>query len=110
MPAEQRVNSGGVTVSQVMPPLSLTAESSPRAPPSDQRSCCQTATMLLVSTGFTCTYGSTSESGKLTEPSASWPGTSSSVQPSNGLGPEICVSGPRIGGSAIAVVSIGMAL
>jgi hypothetical protein len=43
-----------------MPPFVLTPATSPRDPPSDQRSCCQVATMLFVLVGFTSTQGSTS--------------------------------------------------
>jgi hypothetical protein len=52
-----------IGVDQFLPPSvdcekaiwSTPAESSPRAPPSDQRSCCQTATTLSVLVGFTWT-------------------------------------------------------
>ena len=43
------------------PPFRLTPATSPRDPPSDQRSCCQKATMLFGFVGFTSTQGSTSE-------------------------------------------------
>src|SRR6266540_3712548 len=68
------------------PPSLLTPATSPRAPPSDQRSCCQLATMLLASVGFTSTQGSTSVLAKFVPVCPE-----SAVHAANGLAPETCI-------------------
>src|SRR6266511_3076664 len=66
---------------QLKPPSAETAVPRARAPPSDQRSCCQFATVLPV-TGSTATWGSTS-AFVLTTP----PCVAPIAQAENGLGP-----------------------
>src|SRR6266511_4451586 len=68
------------------PPSLLTPATSPRAPPSDQRSCCQLATLLLASVGFTSTQGSTSVLAKFVPVCPE-----SAVHAANGLAPETCI-------------------
>ena len=59
VPPAQVVNLGALG-SQFRPPSRVKPASSPWAPPSDQRSCCQNPTMLLGFVGLTATDGSTS--------------------------------------------------
>src|SRR5215216_5240035 len=87
------------TCCQLLPPLVLTPATSPRAPPLDQRSCCQIPTTLLGLVGFTSIHGSTSLFRK-TVPD--WLATASAVQPRNALTPETWTSGPGVSGPAAA--------
>src|SRR5262245_12976778 len=104
VPPEHCVIPGTTTDCHVEPPSKLTPASSPRDPPSDQRSCCQNATMLLGFVGFTSTHGSTSLFRNTVRwPDGSraiWPATSSAVHVANGLEPETCTSAPVTNGPA----------
>src|SRR5919198_4167569 len=79
------------------PPSLLTPATSPRAPQSDQRSCCQLATMLSALVGFTSTQGSTSVFGKFVPVCPE-----SAVQDANGLAPETCTGSEAVKTSAHA--------
>ncbi len=80
---------------QVAPPLKLTPATLPREPPLDQRSCCQKATMLSGSLGFTSSQGSISLSGKLVPLPATIPGKfPHALNGGNGLRPETWTCGP----------------
>jgi hypothetical protein len=61
---EQTDTFGMTTSLQESPPSLLTPATRPRAPPSDQRSCCHVLTMLSGFVGLTSTQGSTSVFGK----------------------------------------------
>src|SRR5262249_41846411 len=104
VPPEHSVIPGTTTDCHVVPPSKLTPATSPRDPPSDQRSCCQNATMLFGFVGFTSTHGSTSLFRNTVRwPDGSraiWPATSSAVHVANGLGPETCTSAPVTNGPA----------
>src|SRR5262249_15696613 len=110
VPPEHSVIPGMTTDCHVVPPSKLTPATSPRDPPSDQRSCCQNATMLSGFVGFTSTHGSTSlfrntvrwPDGSL----AIWPATSSAVHVANGLGPETCTSAPVTNGPALSASGV----
>ena len=60
MPPAQVVNRGAVG-NQFWPPSREKPASSPWAPPSNHRSCCQNPTTLFGFVGLTATEGSTSE-------------------------------------------------
>src|SRR5262245_59194395 len=62
VPPEHVVKCGNVS-DHVWPPLCDTAVTRPLAPPSDQRSCCQTAIRFIAFVGFTSTQGSSSAFG-----------------------------------------------
>src|SRR5262245_12898050 len=62
VPPAQVLKCGNVS-DHVRPPLCETAVTRPCAPPSDQRSCCQTAIRLSGFVGFTSTHGSSSAFG-----------------------------------------------
>src|SRR5215510_13381062 len=104
VPPEHREIPGTTTDCHVVPPLKLTPATSPRDPPSAQRSCCQNATMLLGFVGFTSTHGSASLFRKTVRwpdgSSAIWPATSSAEHVANGLAPETCTSAPVTNGPA----------
>src|SRR5215510_1030637 len=104
VPPEHSVIPGMTTDCHVVPPSKLTPATSPRDPPSDQRSCCQNATMLFGFVGVTSTHGSTSLFRKTVRwPDGSraiWPATSSAVHVANGLAPETCTSAPFTNGPA----------
>src|SRR5215217_9541597 len=85
------------TCCQLLPPLVLTPATSPRAPPLDQRSCCQIPTTLLESVGLTSIQGSTSLL-RYTVPD--WLAIASAVQPAKALVPETWTSGPGVSGPA----------
>src|SRR5439155_502129 len=95
---------GDEVAGRLPPPFRLTPATSPRDPPSDQRSCCQKATMLFGFVGFTSTQGSTSELRKTFRcpvgSRAICPATSSAVQLANGLVPETWTSAPVMKGPA----------
>src|SRR5262245_44561565 len=78
----------GNVLAHVEPPSCETAVTSPRAPPSDQRSCCQTATKFAEFVGLTATHGSSSAFSYRT-----LPGASPTVHPANGLGPDTTAAG-----------------
>ena len=59
--AEQASN-GSELNAKLLPPFFEEPATRPWAPPSDQRSCCQTPITLDESAGLTATNGSTSES------------------------------------------------
>src|SRR6266498_4022043 len=80
---EQTDSFGITTEFQDWPPSLLTPATSPREPPSDQRSCCQVATMLSAFVGFTSTQGSTSVLAKFVPVCPE-----SAVHDANGLAPE----------------------
>ena len=65
----------------------------PRAPPFDQRSCWKIPTRLLLFVGLTSIHGSTSLF-RYTVPDCV--ATPSAVQPTNGLTPDACTSGPLV--------------
>src|SRR5215207_8607700 len=85
------------TCCQLLPPLVPTPATSPRAPPLDQRSCCQIPTTLAGLVGLTSIQGSTSLF-RYTVPD--WLATASAVQPTNALVPETWTSGPGVRGPA----------
>src|SRR2546425_294612 len=62
VPPAQVLKCGNVSV-QDAPPLWETAVTRPCAPPSDHRSCCQTAITLSGFAGLTSTHGSSSAFG-----------------------------------------------
>src|ERR1700687_3180851 len=88
---------------QVRPPSSDTAVNNPSAPPVDQRSCCQTPTMLLALRGLSATIGSTSaltysvpNAGAPSQPAAKGevPLTRNWGSPGGGGGPAALLSPP----------------
>src|SRR5262245_53784323 len=93
---------GMTTWDQLAPPSMLTPATSPRAPPFDQRSCCQVATMLLAFAGLTSTQGSTVLSGK-SRPT--WVAALSAVQPAKGSAPDTCTGADTVKLPAQAAVS-----
>src|SRR5262245_44806287 len=70
---------------------------SPCAPPSDERSCCQTALRLFGFVGLTSTHGSSSAFGE-----SKLVGVAPAVQPANGLGPDTMFSGATVKAPALA--------
>src|SRR5436190_9638279 len=81
------------------PPLVLTPATKPRAPPLDQRSCCQMPTTRAEFVGSTSTQGSTS---LLANSVPDWVSALSAVQPLNGLVPDTCTSGSAVNWPATA--------
>src|SRR5262249_55845253 len=95
VPPAHVLKCGNVRVHEA-PPLCVTAVTSPCAPPSDQRSCCQTAIRLFAFVGLTSAQGSSSAFGYSTLPGA-WP----TVHAANGLGPDTVVSGDTVNTPAL---------
>src|SRR5512132_952758 len=84
-----------------LPPFVLTPATRPREPPSDQRSCCQVATMLSAFVGFTSTQGSTSVLAKFVPVCPE-----SAVHDANGLAPpETCIGVEAVKTSAHAAAA-----
>ena len=81
------------TIDQLAPPFMVTPATSPREPPFDQRSCCQTPIMLFAFVGLTSIQGSTSLP-MYTVPL--WPAALSAVHPASGLAPDTWTSGPSV--------------
>src|SRR4029450_802230 len=94
---------GITTCCQLVPPLRLTPATRPRAPPLDQRSCCQMPAMLSGSVGLTSIHGSTS---LLRTTVPAWSAPPPAVQPRNALVPETWTSGPCGRGPADAGATV----
>src|SRR5215469_12610351 len=91
----------------VLPPSLLKPATSPCAPPSDQRSCCQTPTTLPAVCGLTATEGSTSALTYLMLV-LGWPAME---QPAYGLGPDTFTKliWAAAGDAAVSVATNAMA-
>src|SRR5690348_15088958 len=83
----------GNTVVQLLPPFFETPVARPCAPPSDQRSCCQTAIRFFESVGLTSTQGSSSALTYRVSPGVV---VAPTLQLANGLGPVISVRGATL--------------
>src|SRR4029077_4757686 len=86
---------------QLAPPSWLTLVTSPRAPPSDQRSCWYAPTRLRGLVGSVSAGGSSLEFGKRTLPAACCTSAASAVHALNGLGPGDASTGAAASAPAV---------